>query len=170
MNRYHRPITLAACLLLCTLLGIISAQSQNLDQDAAVSEITSLIDRYASSINSADVELAAKVWAIDDEVSFIHPRGHERGWEQVRSNFYEKTMGQTFSERKLTVRDLVVRVYGDNAWAEFYWDFAAKMKMDGTPLNTKGRETQIFRKTERGWRLVHIHYSGMPVIADRQGF
>jgi len=68
-----------------------------------------------------------------------------------------------FAERKLNVHDVVIRVYGDTAWAEFYRDFAAKMKNGGPPLNTKGRETQIYRKGDRGWVIVHIHYSGMPV-------
>ena len=33
-------------------------------------------------------------------------------------------------------------------------------KLDGTPHDTKGRETQIFERSADGsWRLVHIHYS-----------
>ena len=63
-----------------------------------------------------------------------------------------------------------VHVHGDAAWVEFYWDFVAKFKTGGTPLNTKGRETQIFRKLDGGWRLVHVHYSGMPVGGEREGF
>ena len=35
-------------------------------------------------------------------------------------------------------------------------------KLDGTPHDTKGRETQIFERSADGsWRLVHIHYSGV---------
>jgi ketosteroid isomerase-like protein len=101
---------------------------------------------------------------------FIHPRGHECGWEAVRENFFVKTMGEPFSERKLTVRDVAVRVYGDTAWAEFYWDFAATFRSDGKPLATKGRETQVYHKAEGGWRIVHVHYSGMPVTGQREGF
>jgi len=60
--------------------------------------------------------------------------------------------------------------YGDSAWAEFYWDFAAKFKKDGSPLTTHGRETQVYRKTADGWRLVHVHYSGMPVVEKEKDF
>jgi hypothetical protein len=42
-------------------------------------------------------------------------------------------MGDTFSERKLSPRDISVHVYGDAAWAEFYWDFAEKFGRDGSP-------------------------------------
>jgi ketosteroid isomerase-like protein len=79
-------------------------------------------------------------------------------------------MGAMFSERKLTPRDIVVHVYGDAGWAEFYWDFAAKLKGDGASLKTKGRETQVFRKNDGRWALVHVHYSSMPVTGQRKGF
>jgi len=29
-------------------------------------------------------------------VSFIHPLGHERGWPQIKANFYQKLMGGMF--------------------------------------------------------------------------
>jgi ketosteroid isomerase-like protein len=79
-------------------------------------------------------------------------------------------MGETFSERKLSIKDVSIHAYGDTAWAEFYWDFAAKLRKDGSPLATHGRETQIYRKEEGRWRLVHVHYSGMPVTDEGKGF
>ena len=80
-------------------------------------------------------------------------------------------MGEPFSDRKLkVVGNVSVHVYGDTAWVEFYWDFVATFKTDGTPLNTKVRETQVFYKVDGGSRLVHVHYSGMPVGGEREGF
>jgi ketosteroid isomerase-like protein len=79
-------------------------------------------------------------------------------------------MGQMFSERKLTVKDLAIHSYGQSAWAEFYWDFSAKLRKDGSSVATHGRETQVYRKIDGAWRLVHVHYSGMPVTGERQGF
>ena len=134
------------------------------------SAIRSLINTYAKSVDAADTALASTVWASTPEVSFIHPRGHERGWDAIKTNLYEKTMGQTFSERRLSVKDVVISSYGDTAWAEFYWDFAAKLRADGSPVATHGRETQVYRKIDGAWRLVHVHYSGMPVTGERQGF
>jgi ketosteroid isomerase-like protein len=132
--------------------------------------IRTIIEKYAKSIDRADTALAAELWSKSPDVSFIHPRGHERGWEEVKQNMYEKTMGAMFSERKLTPRDVVVHVHGDSAWAEFYWDFTAKLKGNGPTIKTKGRETQIFQKAGGRWQLVHVHYSGMPVTGQRAGF
>jgi Xaa-Pro aminopeptidase len=132
--------------------------------------IRSLIEKYAKSVDDADTALAADVWLDSPDVSFIHPLGHEHGFEQIKQNVYMRLMGETFSERKLSVHDVSVHVDGDAAWAEFYWDFAAKFRKDGSPLATHGRETQLYRRVQGRWRLLHVHYSGMPVTTERQGF
>jgi ketosteroid isomerase-like protein len=135
----------------------------------AAAEISRLVAKYAQAVDAADTKLASEVWADSSDVSFIHPLGHEHGWEAVK-NVFEKLMGETFSERSLKVKDLRVHAYGDAAWAEFYFDFAAKVRKDGTAIETHGRETQIYRKMGGRWRLVHVHYSGMPVAPGREGF
>ena len=169
-----RPRWLARLVALQLLVGAIAAGPGSQETTAASGSdeagIRSLIATYAKSVDAADTTLASTVWATTPDVSFIHPRGHERGWNAIKAQFYEQTMGQMFSERKLTVKDLAIHCYGQSAWAEFYWDFAAKLRTDGSPVATHGRETQVYRKINGAWRLVHVHYSGMPVTGERQGF
>jgi ketosteroid isomerase-like protein len=153
------------CLVLVALSCGVSAQ-----QPADRQEIEQLIAKYTRSIDAADTALAAEVWSRSPDVTFIHPLGHEHGFEQIKQNVYVRAMGETFSERRLSVKDIGIHVYGDSAWAEFYWDFAAKLKSNSSSINTKGRETQIYRREQGAWRLVHVHYSGMPVSGERQGF
>jgi ketosteroid isomerase-like protein len=133
-------------------------------------EIRTLIAKYAKSIDEADITMASQIWSDRTAVSFIHPLGHERNLEQIKQNVYKHLMGDTFSERKLSVHDISTHVYEDAAWAEFYWDFTAKFRKDGSPITTHGRETQIYRKEQNGWRLVHVHYSAMPITGERKGF
>jgi ketosteroid isomerase-like protein len=144
--------------------------SSSADNDAENEEIKNLIAKYAKSIDDADTNLGSQVWWDSPEASFIHPLGHEHGFEQIKQNVYMRLMGNTFSERKLSIHDVSVHLLGDAAYAEFYWDFTAKFRKDGSPLTTHGRETQVYRKDANGWRLVHVHYSGMPVAVERQGF
>jgi ketosteroid isomerase-like protein len=146
--------------------GNVSSEETAADSSA----IRSLIEKYAKSVDAADTTLAAEVWLDSPDVSFIHPLGHEHGFEQIKQNVYTRLMGDTFSERKLSLRDISIHVFGDAAWAEFYWDFAAKFRKDGSPLTTHGRETQLYQRVQGRWRLVHVHYSGMPVTGERQGF
>jgi len=137
---------------------------------AGGNEIRLLIAKYAESVDAADTALASRIWSHSPEVSFIHPLGEEHGFEQIAQDVYTHLMGDTFSERDLQIHDISVHVYGKAAWAEFYWDFRAKFRKDGSPLTTHGRETQVYHKEKDGWRLVHVHYSGTPVTEGKKGF
>ena len=148
----------------------ISRDSNASENENSSEEIKSVIAKYAKSVDAADTNMASQVWLDSPQASFIHPLGHEHGFEEIKQNVYKRLMGETFSERKLSVHDVAVQMLGDAAVAEFYWDFSAKFRKDGSPITTHGRETQVYRKTPDGWRLVHAHYSGMPVAAERQGF
>jgi ketosteroid isomerase-like protein len=155
------------------MVGML-AFAQNLAAGPAAKEgeslIAKLVHTYADSVSAADTKLAAEVWWNSPDVSFIHPLGHEHGWNAIKTNIYEKLMGETFSDRKLSIKDLAIHVYKDAAWAEFYWDFDAKFRKDGTPITTHGRESQVYLRRDGRWRLVHVHYSGIPVVAERNGF
>jgi len=148
-----------------------SANARLEDKAADINEITDLIHKYAKSVDDANTTLASQVWWDSPEVSFIHPLGYEHGFEQIKKNVYQHLMGDLFSERNLKPRDISVHLYRDSAVAEFYWDFAAKMRKDGSPIATHGRETQVYERKDGRWRLVHVHYSGMPpAAAGGQGF
>lgn len=129
----------------------------------------SIIEAYAQSINTLDTALARSLWADHPTVSFIHPRGHEVGLDNIIQAFYIDTMGR-FSQRDLQPKDIQITTHGDTAIATFYWDFYATFAADGTRHVTHGRETQAMVREGDAWKLVHVHYSGMPVIGAREGF
>lgn len=131
--------------------------------------IERLINLYVTSIDRADAQMAEEVFSNAPEVSFIHPRGEERGRAGIQANLYG-LFRDTFSERKLTPSNIRIHVYEDSAWAEFDWSFAAKTKKDGSPFRSQGRETQIYRREKGKWRIVHVHYSGTPVTGQLRGF
>jgi ketosteroid isomerase-like protein len=175
----HRQCHAASLHCLAVVFGLLSlttcafsqqTQRAQTNSPSDESEIREMISKYAKSIDVADTTLASQVWWDSPEVSFIHPLGHEHGFEEIKQNVYRHLMGDTFSERTLTPRDISVHVYGDSAWAEFYWDFLAKFRKDGSSITTHGRETQVYQKMQDGWRLVHVHYSGMPATGERTGF
>jgi ketosteroid isomerase-like protein len=134
-----------------------------------IHEIQQVIKDYVKACEKLDLELARKVWSSSPEVSFIHPRGTERGLEQVLTNFYSKTMG-LFSERQLLPDNVDIHVYNDTAWSEFTWTFHATVKDGGQKITTEGRETQVYHRENGTWRLVHVHYSGMPETGKLKGF
>lgn len=122
------------------------------------------------NVEPVDVNLASQVWLNSPDVSLIYPLGEEHGWDQVKRGFYQDTMEALFSERKLTPGEITVHAHGDSAWAEFSWRFVAKMRKNGSTVETRGRETQIYRKIGPDrWALVHVHYSAMPAPAGPPG-
>ena len=160
-------LVLATCPPLFSAAYPVNAQVKNNDAQAS---IVALIHKYERSISDADSSLAAEVWLQTTDVSFIHPLGHEHGWEEIKRNIYARLMGQVFSERHLTASDISVHPYQDAAWAEFNWVFVAKLQSNGSVVKTEGRETQVYCKTANGWRLVHVHYSSArPDAATRPG-
>jgi len=53
----------------------------------------------------------------------------------------------------------------------FYWDFHATWRKDGSALTSQGREPDVFVKDAGGaWKLLHVHYSGMPTTNLNRGF
>lgn len=130
--------------------------------------IRDVIAKYAKSIDDANTNLASQIWSHSADVSFINPLGRVRGFKQIKQNIYEGAMGSTFSERKLNIHDVFIHVYGEAAWAEFDWDFAAKLRKGGSLIKTRGMETQVYRKDADGWRLVHVHYCAMPAPKEQR--
>jgi ketosteroid isomerase-like protein len=132
--------------------------------------IAAIVDEYCQSIEAASVPMAEKIWLTTDDATFIHPRGHEKGFREIVDAFYVRAMGGTFSSRKLDPYDLVVHQIGDTVWAEFSWRFNAVFKDDGSPLSSSGRETQLYVLRDNRWLIAHVHYSGPPVGGAREGF
>lgn len=96
------------------------------DQANIEKEIKDIISKQARSVDQAsDTTLASQIWFKSPEASFIHPRGHEHGWKEIKKNLYEDTMGNRFFERKLQIHDISVKVFGETAFAEIYWNFVA---------------------------------------------
>lgn len=154
--------------LLLLISPVVFAQVTDTSKDVA--QLKHLIETYAASIDAADTKLADEIWSDAPEVLFIHPLGEAHGRAQIEGEIYRNLMGGTFSERKLTPKDVSVHVYGDAAWSEFNWDFVAKVRKDGSSLHTQGRETQVYHRENGSWRIVHVHYSGQVASGNSRGF
>ncbi len=165
-------IILKQMIFLFFLLGNPRSYAQEMGNQNQndVEAIKLVLENYKTSINRADTTLAATFWLTTPDVSFIHPRGHEKGWEEIKTGIYEM-FGSRFTKRALKSFDENIQIYGDMAVVEFYWVFDATFGGENpTPLQTRGRETQALKKFGDNWKIVHVHYSGMPATGEREGF
>lgn len=135
----------AAAITLTLMASSASAATPTAAQNEATStvkqEITEGINRYLYSIDKADPTLGKQLFYVSPETSFIHPRGHERGWSQIAENFYGTTMGKTFSKRTLKLdAHPAIHVYGNAAVAEFDWHFTAVRRDNGQTQHDRPRK------------------------------
>lgn len=128
-----------------------------------IQAVNELLKNYAASVGSCDLQKAGEIWLTDERTMFIHPLGTEYGWQSVKDNFYGKIMGGLFAERRLELRDVQIQIYDDTAVAVFQWDFFAVTRADGKNYETHGRESHVYRRTRDGWKIIHGHYSNMPI-------
>ena len=151
-----------AVLFFLTFISVNSFADDNED-------LNRLLNDYVKAVNELDLNHAKNIWSQKESISFIQPRGHQKGWDEIQKAFYLGAMGN-FKTRDLVLKNVNIRILSeDAAWSDFYWDFNATFK-DGTPIQTSGRETQVYKKEPDGWKIVHVHYSGMPVTGEREGF
>jgi len=127
--------------------------------DVERGRIRQLLDTYLLSVKTADVALASTVWLQTADVIAVTPLGRIEGWDKVRSDLYVNFLQKAFLERDLKPSHVHIDVNGDSAWAVFDWSFTAKLA-NGQPFTSKGWESHVYRKTDGGWRIAHLHYSG----------
>ena len=149
-------------ILFVTLVALFAVLSATFARGGSESErkaVEAIVDAYIKTINDGDLELVGKIWSHDELASFIGPQGRFSGYEEVRDKLV-MSFKNGFAKRNLRKDELIIVIEGKSAWAEFTWTFDSVGK-DGTERTSRGRETQIFRKEKDGWKLMHIHYSGI---------
>jgi ketosteroid isomerase-like protein len=148
-------------LLLC-LAAIVctSACVKRTDPNVERKQIEQLLQTYLQSVKTADVATASTIWMQRPDIVVVTPLGRYEGWDAVQREVYVNFLQKTFAERELHASNVHIQVNGDSAWAIFDWDFKGKL-VNGQPLTTKGRESHVYERTAGGWRITHLHYSGV---------
>jgi ketosteroid isomerase-like protein len=154
----HRYKALFACTAVVLNLAACARQV-NTDQER--SQIQQLLDKYLQSVNTADVTLASSVWLQSPGIVVVTPLGRFQGWDSVQKDLYVNFLQKGFLERTLQPSNIQIHVNGNSAWAVFDWNFKAKLA-NGQPFTSKGWESHVYEKTDGGWRITHLHYSGQP--------
>jgi uncharacterized protein (TIGR02246 family) len=150
---------LSVVLMASFLLAACQAPAVDVAQDETA--VRQQLEMYIRSVNTADGTLASEVFAQSSDIVVVTPLGRFHGWESVRDDLYVKFLQGAFKERDLRPSNVSVQVTGDSAWLAYDWEFAGTLA-DGQPTASKGWETQVYERTDRGWRIVHLHYSVPP--------
>jgi ketosteroid isomerase-like protein len=129
--------------------------------DTTIAEVRTVLDRYVKAVNDADEEGLHKLWVQPDSPSYVNPMQRLRSWDELQG-FWRGFLKSMFTRRTLTPSNVAVDAAGDVAWAVFDWEFSAT-QADGKPYQSRGWETHVYRRTDQGWRISHVHYSVPPM-------
>ena len=137
-----------------TAAAVSRAQSNDA---ATAAEIRAVLDRYVKAVNDADDTLLRELWADAEHVSYVNPMQRLRSWGELQG-FWQGFLKNSFTQRELKPSNVAIQAVGDVGWAVFDWEFRAT-QTDGKASQSRGWETQVYRRTDRGWRIAHAHYS-----------
>ena len=114
-------------------------------------------DRFYEALNrmvNGDAEPMSSVWSHRDDVTTMHPiGGREVGWDAVREPW--RMIADLAEDGTVTRRDQLVRVEGDLAY-ELATEHAA-MTLSGRSLDVEHRATNVYRREDDEWKIVHHH-------------
>jgi ketosteroid isomerase-like protein len=96
-----------------------------------------------------------EVWSHASDVTTLHPLGgRPTGWEQVRDSWEQ--VGQAFSDGQASIEDLVVVPLSDDV-AYTVGTEHGQAKLADETVGIDWRVTNIYRREEGKWKMVHHH-------------
>jgi ketosteroid isomerase-like protein len=133
---------------------------------SAETEVQQASDAFYAALNrmlaTGDAGAVTAVWSQSEQGSTMHPiGGREVGREQVLATW--RQAGPAFSEGRATAEDLVVvPLCEDVAYTTGTERFEGKV--GGESIRGEWRATNIYRREDGGWKIVHHHTDASPEL------
>jgi ketosteroid isomerase-like protein len=134
---------------------------------AAEGDVRAASDQFYGALDAmanGDASPMADIWSHEDDVTTMHPiGGREEGWEAVSGSFARVASAST--DGTVTRSDQHIRVIGNGAYElcteSVSWTFA------GEPMSLEGRTTNVYRKENGEWKIVHHHADRHTEFAEK---
>ena len=112
---------------------------------------------------NGDSSALAEVWSHGGSVTTMHPiGGRQVGWDAVAESFAQ--VAKLCSGGKVALTDQIIQVVGDMAYEVGHEDGDATM--GGLPVVLDHRVTNVYRREDGAWRMVHHHTDTSPAVLD----
>jgi ketosteroid isomerase-like protein len=133
---------------------------------SAGDEVRAASARFYAALNgmaSGNASAMTDVWSHDDSVTAMHPiGGREVGWDQVRP-VWEQVAGVA-SGGQISLTDQLISVAGDMAYEVGFERGHAVMA--GEDVAIDHRVTNVYRREDGTWKIVHHHTDLSPAMVD----
>jgi uncharacterized protein (TIGR02246 family) len=159
--------SIAACLLASLVAMPILAVAHDSKAHATTAPVQQVseqakpavvvIEQFSSALKTGDLKRAGEVLA--DDVVILESGGAEHSREEYLGG-HAKHDAAFLKGADIQVMRRTARVEGSLAWVATESELHATDK--GQPLTLLSTETMVVKKTDAGWRIVHIHWSSQP--------
>lgn len=131
-------------------------------------EVQQASDQFYAALNqmlsNGDPRPVTGVWSRGQQGSTMHPiGGREVGRDQILAGWEQA--GPAFSEGHVTVDDFVVVPLTEDV-AYTICTERVEGKLGGEPMRGEWRATNIFRREDGGWKIVHHHGDVSPEMVE----
>jgi ketosteroid isomerase-like protein len=140
------------------LLTIVSMHGPRLYAQDSSNGPADVVLAFHAAIAAGDSGAALSL--LDPEV-FIYESG---GVERSRAEFQSHHLGIDMAFAQSTDRTVVEQntvQSGEYAWLTSVSEVQGEFR--GREIDSRGTETVVLRRTDEGWRIVHIHWSSRPL-------
>jgi ketosteroid isomerase-like protein len=125
---------------------------------AVEDEIRQASEQFYEALNRAingDSVPIIEVWSHGSDVTAMHPLGgRQTGWEEVRASWEQ--VAEEFSDGQVSIEDLVVVPLADDV-AYTLGTEQGQAKLGDETVRIDWRVTNIYRREEGEWNVVHHH-------------
>jgi len=134
---------------------------------AVEDEVRQASEQFYEALNRAingDPVPIIEVWSHGSDVTAMHPLGgRETGWEEVRASWEQVAQG--FSDGQVSIEDLVVVPLSDDV-AYTLGTEHGQAKLGEETVSIDWRVTNIYRREEGEWNIVHHHTDVSPALVE----
>jgi len=151
--RHFCEAFLGLVILLSCAVGTAPALQQNKHDAKGETSIRAVIEAQRDAWNRGDIEGYMDGYDRSPDTVFVSGNNVTRGWQTVLDR-YKKGYDSREKMGVLTFSDLEITLLSKNAALVL-----GRWSLKRTQDEPHGTFTLLFRKTKRGWRIVHDHTS-----------
>ena len=112
---------------------------------------------------NGDASSLADIWSHDATVSAMHPIGGQTiGWDKVQES-WEQVAGLA-STGKIQLENQIIHVIGEMAYE--LGTERGKFDLAGQPVSLELRVTNLYRREDDGWKIIHHHTDLSPAMIE----
>lgn len=129
-----------------------------------IDEVREISKRFYAALTrvvNGDVTPMSDVWSRADDASAMHSiGGRQTGWTEIEGGW--QTLARAAAEGQIDLVQQVIRVHGETAWESGVEQ--GRSRLAGREINFEQRVTNVYRREEDGWKIVHHHADVSPVL------